>query len=104
MFSVVVQESCLLLFFADDEPISESGLKMPTVIDLAKENLQSKLQNLTKVLQPSDNGKNLRCVAFHPAYPGGYAETKRQLDVKCKWFLSCIKMHNLLWTILYTLY
>lgn len=57
---------------------------MPTVIDLAKENLQSKVQNLTRVLQASDNGKHLRCVAFHPAYPEGRAETSRQLDVKCK--------------------
>lgn len=73
------------MFVLDDEPISESGLKMPTVIDLAKENLQSKLQNLTKLLQPSDNGRYLKCVAFHPAYPGGHAETKRELDVKCKY-------------------
>lgn len=54
------------------------------MIDLAKENLHSKLQNLTKALQPYDNGRFLKCVAFHPAYPGGAAETKRQLDVKCK--------------------
>ncbi|CAH1260243.1 unnamed protein product [Diabrotica balteata] len=69
-------------WFLDNELIDDMGLKMPTVIDLAKENLQSKVQNLSRVLQPSDNGRYLKCVAFHPAYPGGSAETKRQLDVK----------------------
>ncbi|CAG9815099.1 unnamed protein product, partial [Phaedon cochleariae] len=71
-----------ITWFLDDEQISDAGLKRPTVIDLAKENLQSKIQNLTRVLQPSDNGKYLKCVAIHPAYPNHYAETKRQLDVK----------------------
>ncbi|CAH1140428.1 unnamed protein product, partial [Phyllotreta striolata] len=69
-------------WFIDDEQINEAGLKMATVIEIAKEHLQSKVQNLSRILQPSDNGKFLRCVAYHPAYPGGYAETKRQLDVK----------------------
>lgn len=76
----------IISFILDNEALSETGLKMPTVIDLAKENLQSKLQNLTRVLQPSDNGRYLKCVAYHPAYPSGSAETKRQLDVKCKFF------------------
>lgn len=67
---------------------------MPTVIDLAKENLQSKLQNLTRDLQPSDNGKFLKCVAFHPAYPGGYAETKRELDVKC---MYTYRLSEIMW-------
>ncbi|XP_074039691.1 fasciclin 3 isoform X2 [Leptinotarsa decemlineata] len=87
----VLEASCIvrdgrpvanISWFLDDEPINESILKMPTVVEMAKENLQSKLQNLTKVLQPTDNGRSLKCVAFHPAYPGGRQETKRQLDVK----------------------
>ncbi|KAJ8965791.1 hypothetical protein NQ314_003907 [Rhamnusium bicolor] len=70
------------LVVANDDLVNDNGLKMPTVIDLAKENLQSKLQNMTRTLQATDNGKYLRCVAYHPAYPRGYAETKRQLDIK----------------------
>lgn len=69
----------------DDEPILNDGLKMPTVIESVKEQLQSKLQNLTKTLTPADNGKFLKCRATHPAYPNGYAETKSQLNVKCEY-------------------
>ncbi|XP_044261126.1 fasciclin-3 isoform X1 [Tribolium madens] len=87
----VLQASCIvkdgrpvanISWYLDNEPLYSNDLSMPTVIDLAKENLQSKVQNLTRVLQASDNGKHLRCVAFHPAYPDGRAETARQLDVK----------------------
>ncbi|RZB40578.1 fasciclin-3 [Asbolus verrucosus] len=89
----VLEASCIvkdgrpvanISWFLDDEPLYRDGLSMPTVIDLAKENLQSKLQNLTRTLQASDNAKHLRCVAYHPAYQDGRAETMRQLDVKCK--------------------
>ncbi|CAH1114069.1 unnamed protein product, partial [Psylliodes chrysocephalus] len=69
-------------WYLDDERINDSALEMATVIEIAKENLQSKVQNLSRVLQPTDNGRYLKCVAIHPAYPGGQAETKRQLDVK----------------------
>ncbi|XP_066144727.1 fasciclin-3 isoform X3 [Euwallacea fornicatus] len=69
-------------WFLGDDPIDLSELTMPTVLDLAKENLQSKVQNLTRRLQASDSGKYLRCVAYHPAYPDGQAETKRALDIK----------------------
>ncbi|XP_056633985.1 fasciclin-3 isoform X2 [Diorhabda sublineata] len=87
----VLEASCIvrdgrpvanISWYLDDEPIDNMALRMPTVIDLAKENLQSTVQNFSRVLQPIDNGRFLRCVAFHPAYPGGHSETKRQLDVK----------------------
>lgn len=87
----VLEASCIvrdgrpvanISWYLDEEPIDNVALKMPTVIDLAKENLQSTVQNFSRVLQPIDNGRFLRCVAFHPAYPGGHSETKRQLDVK----------------------
>ncbi|XP_060534314.1 fasciclin-3 isoform X2 [Cylas formicarius] len=86
-----IQASCIvrdgrpvanISWFLDNEPIDNSELSMPTVIDLAKENLQSKIQNLTRRLRASDNGKYLRCVAYHDGYPGGISETKRQLDIK----------------------
>lgn len=67
-------------WYLDDEPIL--GTHMPTVIDLAKENLQSKIQNISRQLQASDNGKHLRCVASHPAYPSGTRQTQRLLDIK----------------------
>ncbi|XP_044762896.1 fasciclin-3 isoform X2 [Coccinella septempunctata] len=67
-------------WYLDDVPILE-GLSMPTIVEIAKENLQSKSQNLTRQLRASDNGKRLRCVAHHPAYPNGQHETSRQLDV-----------------------
>lgn len=57
---------------------------MPTEMTIAKDNLHSRIQNLTRSLRASDNGRSLRCVAEHPAYPGGRAETSRQLDIKCK--------------------
>ncbi|CAH0548623.1 unnamed protein product [Brassicogethes aeneus] len=69
-------------WFLDGEPLPGDELSMPTIIDLAKENLHSQVQNLTRRLQASDNGKSLRCVAYHPAYPNGRSETSRQLDVK----------------------
>ncbi|KAG5875940.1 Fasciclin-3, partial [Gonioctena quinquepunctata] len=69
-------------WFLDDDMINDRSLEMATVVDFAKEDVHSKLQNLTRVLQPSDNGKYLRCVATHPAYPVGSAETKMQLNVK----------------------
>ncbi|CAH2003547.1 unnamed protein product [Acanthoscelides obtectus] len=87
----VLEASCIvkdgrpvanISWFLDDDPINQNMLKMPTVVDLAKENLQSKIQNLTLVLHPIHNGKFLKCVAFHPAYPGGHSETKRMLDVR----------------------
>lgn len=68
----------------DDNMVDPTELSMPTVFDLAKENLQSKIQNLTRRLKSSDNGKLLRCVAYHPAYEGGEAQAKRRLDIKCK--------------------
>ncbi|XP_045465832.1 fasciclin-3 isoform X2 [Harmonia axyridis] len=67
-------------WFLDDIPILED-LSMPTIVEIAKENFQSKSQNLTRQLRASDNGKRLRCVAQHPAYPNGQQETSRQLDV-----------------------
>lgn len=70
-------------WYLDDELLTGEGLSMPTIVDLAKEDLHSKLQNLTRVLQPSDNGKLLKCVATHPALPENNVAA-RQLDVKCK--------------------
>ncbi|KAL1502118.1 hypothetical protein ABEB36_007310 [Hypothenemus hampei] len=69
-------------WYLDEDPIDINELGMPTVVDLAKENLQSKIQNLTRRLRATDNGKFLRCVGYHPAYPEGQAETKRRLDIK----------------------
>ncbi|XP_030746572.1 centrosomal protein of 290 kDa [Sitophilus oryzae] len=63
-----------------DEPIDE--LPMPAILELAKEHLLTKVQNLTRKLRASDNGKFLRCVAYHPAYPGQVGESKRRLDIK----------------------
>lgn len=89
----VLQASCVvrdgrpvanISWYLNEEPLYNSEVSMPTIMELAKENLQTKVQNMTRVLQASDNGKSLRCVAFHPAYPEGRAETSRQLDVKCK--------------------
>ncbi|XP_065167922.1 fasciclin-3-like isoform X2 [Atheta coriaria] len=68
-------------WYLDDELLTGEGLSMPTIVDLAKEDLHSKLQNLTRVLQPSDNGKLLKCVATHPALPENNVAA-RQLDVK----------------------
>ncbi|KAF7285879.1 hypothetical protein GWI33_009359 [Rhynchophorus ferrugineus] len=67
-------------WFLDDELIDDT--RMPAVYELAKEHLLSKVQNLTRKLRASDSGKYLRCVAYHPAYPGQMGETKRRLDVK----------------------
>ncbi|KAK9886346.1 hypothetical protein WA026_015863 [Henosepilachna vigintioctopunctata] len=67
-------------WFLDLEPLYED-LSMPKIVEMAKENLQSKYQNLTRQLRASDNGKRLRCVAQHPAYPNGQQETSRQLNV-----------------------
>jgi hypothetical protein len=87
----ILQASCIvrdgrpvanISWFLNDEPIYRDQLSMASIIDIYKENLHSILQNLTRVLQASDNGKHLRCVAYHPAYPNGMAETQRQLDVK----------------------
>ncbi|KAL3271904.1 hypothetical protein HHI36_022374, partial [Cryptolaemus montrouzieri] len=84
-----IQASCLvrdgrpvanISWFLDSEPIYD-GLSMPTVVEIAKENLQSKSQNMTRQLRASDNGKRLRCVAYHPAYSNGAQETGKQLDV-----------------------
>ncbi|XP_019769623.1 fasciclin-3 isoform X3 [Dendroctonus ponderosae] len=69
-------------WYLGDELIDVGELSMPTVVDLAKENLQSKVQNLTRRLRASDNAKFLKCVGYHPAYAGGQAETKRRLDIK----------------------
>lgn len=68
---------------ADDEPIYD-GLGMPTVVDLVKEDLQTKIQNVTRTLLPSDNGRTLKCVASHPALLGENSVAARQLDVKCE--------------------
>ncbi|XP_063927033.1 fasciclin-3 isoform X2 [Zophobas morio] len=87
----VLQASCVvrdgrpvanISWYLNEEPLYNSEVSMPTIMELAKENLQTKVQNMTRVLQATDNGKSLRCVAFHPAYPEGRAETSRQLDVK----------------------
>lgn len=67
----------------DDEPIYE-GLGVPTVLDVATDDLQTNIQNLTRILSASDNGRSLRCVANHPALLGQITEAVRQLDVKCK--------------------
>lgn len=92
----LLQASCIvrdgrpvanISWFLNEDPLYGSELSMPTIVDLAKENLQSKVQNLSRILQASDNGKFLRCVAFHPAYPDGRAETSRQLDVKCMYII-----------------
>ncbi|XP_017785393.1 PREDICTED: fasciclin-3 isoform X2 [Nicrophorus vespilloides] len=86
----VLQASCVvrdgrpvanISWYLDDEPIVGDGLSMPTIIDFAKEDLHSKVQNLTRTLQPSDNGKLLKCVASHPALPEE-SIASRQLDVK----------------------
>ncbi|XP_030747489.1 fasciclin-3 isoform X2 [Sitophilus oryzae] len=69
-----------ITWFLDDEPIDE--LPMPAILELAKEHLLTKVQNLTRKLRASDNGKFLRCVAYHPAYPGQVGESKRRLDIK----------------------
>ncbi|XP_049825133.1 fasciclin-3 isoform X2 [Aethina tumida] len=69
-------------WYLDDNQIPGNELSMPTVYDMAKENLQTQLQNLTRILRASDNGKMLRCVAHHPAYPDGTSEAMRQLDVR----------------------
>ena len=68
--------------FLDDDTITD-GLSMATIIDMAKDDVQSKVQNLTRTLQASDNGKHLTCVATHPAIPAGFLLTRRQLNVKC---------------------
>ncbi|KAJ8921152.1 hypothetical protein NQ315_013624, partial [Exocentrus adspersus] len=87
----VLEASCIvsdgrpvanLSWFLGEEPIPDNELTMPTDMTLAKDNLHSRIQNLTRTLRASDNGKFLRCVAEHPAYPGGKAETRRQLDIK----------------------
>ncbi|XP_050312125.1 fasciclin-3 isoform X2 [Anthonomus grandis grandis] len=69
-----------ITWMLDDEPIPTN--ERSVIQELAKENLQSKIQNLTRRLMASDNGKFLKCVAYHPAYPGGKAEAKRRLDIK----------------------
>lgn len=57
---------------------------MVTIVDNAKEDLYSIVQNFTRKLRGSDNGKQLRCVAVHPALSSHNNEVSRQLDIKCK--------------------
>lgn len=61
---------------------------MSTVLDIANEDLHTTIQNLTRTLLPSDNGRLLRCVASHPALLGQDSQSVRQLDVKCKFYLK----------------
>ncbi|KAJ8968414.1 hypothetical protein NQ317_002251, partial [Molorchus minor] len=68
-------------WFLDDDPISDISLSMPTIKGFAKEDLLTKIQNFSKTLRASDNGRYLRCVAYHPAYPTGSEETKVLLDI-----------------------
>lgn len=70
-------------WYLDEEPLYGDGLLPPTVQDFDKEDLHSIIQNLTRVLQPSDNGKILRCVSTHPAITGNNIAS-RQLNVTCK--------------------
>lgn len=60
---------------------------MPTVLDYAKEDLHTKIQNLTRQLQASDNGRHLKCVATHPALDNPTV-AMRQLEVLCKSILT----------------
>lgn len=73
-------------WYLDDEPLYGDSLTMPTVLDLDKEDLHTIMQNLTRMLQPSDNGKILRCVSMHPAITGNNIAS-RQLNVTCEYLL-----------------
>lgn len=64
---------------------------MPTILDFPQEDLYTKVQNLTRQLQFSDNGRHLKCVATHPALEKS-SVTMSQLDVLCKLELSRIKL------------
>ncbi|GJQ75304.1 putative coreceptor-mediated virion attachment to host cell [Trypoxylus dichotomus] len=66
-------------WFLDEEPIYE-GLSMPTVLDFTNDDLHTKIQNLTRQLMWSDNGRYLKCAATHPALETP-SVTMRQLDV-----------------------
>ncbi|XP_025830987.1 fasciclin-3 isoform X2 [Agrilus planipennis] len=68
-------------WYLDDMPILED-LTIPTITDMAKEELYSIEQNLTRTLVPSDNGRSLRCLAEHPAFQGVNNLASRQLNVK----------------------
>ncbi|KAK9720863.1 CD80-like C2-set immunoglobulin domain [Popillia japonica] len=66
-------------WYLDDEPLYE-GISMPTILDFPQEDLYTKVQNLTRQLQFSDNGRHLKCVATHPALEKS-SVTMSQLDV-----------------------
>lgn len=73
-----------ITWFLNQEPLYEDGLGRPETYTMAKENVETKVQNYTRTLRAADNGKFLRCVAYHPAYPNGYKETSRQLHIECE--------------------
>ncbi|KRT85239.1 Immunoglobulin, partial [Oryctes borbonicus] len=66
-------------WYLDDEPLYDD-LSMPTVLDFNNGDLHTKMQNLTRQLMFSDNGRYLKCVATHPALETP-SVTMRQLDV-----------------------
>ncbi|XP_026467486.1 fasciclin-3-like [Ctenocephalides felis] len=53
-------------WYLDDEPIYD-GLSEPQVID-TPDGLATSVQNITRRLQPNDDGRRLTCVARHLAY------------------------------------
>ncbi|KAL1139738.1 hypothetical protein AAG570_006716 [Ranatra chinensis] len=54
-----------LAWYLGEKKITE-GLSQPVIYDKVPDDLHTIAQNLTRVIQASDNGKSLRCVAEHP--------------------------------------
>nr|XP_022905960.1 fasciclin-3 isoform X1 [Onthophagus taurus] len=86
----VLQASCVvrdgrpvanISWYLDDEPLLD-GLSMPSVFDYVKEDLHTKVQNISRQLHASDHGKHLKCVATHPAMQQNTASTMKLLNVQ----------------------
>ncbi|KAF5280484.1 hypothetical protein FQA39_LY18065 [Lamprigera yunnana] len=69
-----------ITWYLNDEIIPNSFLSPATIISGTHDDLQTIHQNLSKKLQPSDNGRTLKCISNHPANTA-VSVASRQLNV-----------------------